>query len=209
MSIHRTRSARPTKQFRRDFVAGLTHQLHECAPKWTVHVVTAAAVQMDWMDCGSLRMMCKLTSCDKRLCMITANMTAIGNVRSSHELSRVLHELIIVGILGHRRRHGNAACSASKRPTDRCDGWWWTRQTCYACPDTSTCRYACGSSRSNARDATSCMAMVAPREASLRACVASHSDVSHGPARPDHEQTWLLRFACDAWAKIQATYQRF
>ena len=46
-------------------------------------------------------------------------------------------------------------------------------------------------------------------EASSRACVASHSDVSHGPARPDHEQSWLLRFVCDAWAKIQAIFQRF
>ena len=50
---------------------------------------------------------------------------------------------------------------------------------------------------------------MASREASPRACVASHSDVSHGPARPDHEQTWLLRFTCDAWAKIQAIFQRF
>jgi hypothetical protein len=49
---------------------------------------------------------------------------------------------------------------------------------------------------------------MASREASPRACVASHSDVSHGPARPDHEVLWLMCFVYGAWVRVQARYQR-
>ena len=74
-------------------------------------------------------MICKAWSCAKLTGMVDADLVLINHVSSSHKLDGSLHEVIIIGILGHRRQHGDAAYSASKRPTDRCDGWWWTRQT--------------------------------------------------------------------------------
>ena len=50
MSRHRTAMARTESKTRSQFVNGVEQELHERAPKWTVLVDTAAAVQMDWMD---------------------------------------------------------------------------------------------------------------------------------------------------------------
>ena len=47
-------------------------------------------------------MICKAASYDKRLWMIDAGHVAIGNVSSSHQLGRVLHEVVTFTILGHR-----------------------------------------------------------------------------------------------------------
>ena len=51
---------------------------------------------------SSLRKTCKAASFDKRLCMIDADLTAISHVSGSHQLGRVLHEVITFTVLGHR-----------------------------------------------------------------------------------------------------------
>ena len=71
-----------------------------------VHVVTAAAVQDGPDGLSSLRMICKAASCDKRLCMI--DHVAIGHVSGSHQLGRVLYEVVAFSILGHRLRESSA-----------------------------------------------------------------------------------------------------
>ena len=70
--------------------------------------------KMDWMDFGSLRMMCKPASCDKRLCMINAILAAISNVHGSHYLCRVLHEVITICIVGQRLLESCTLCSESE-----------------------------------------------------------------------------------------------
>ena len=47
-------------------------------------------------------MICKTASCDKRLCMIDTDHVAIGNVSGSHQLGRILHEVITLSNLGQR-----------------------------------------------------------------------------------------------------------
>jgi hypothetical protein len=57
-------------------------------------------------------MICKAASYDKRLCMIDSDRVAIGHVSGSHQLGRVLHEVIIFIIIVTRRRRGGSMCSA-------------------------------------------------------------------------------------------------
>ena len=49
---------------------------------------------------SSLRKTCKAASCDKRLCMIDVDLVAIGHVSGSHQLGRVLLEVIIFTAIG-------------------------------------------------------------------------------------------------------------
>ena len=47
-------------------------------------------------------MICKAAPCDKWLCTIDADLVAISHVSGSHQLVRVLHEVITFTVLGHR-----------------------------------------------------------------------------------------------------------
>ena len=51
---------------------------------------------------SSWRMIGNAALCDKRLCMIDADLAAISHVSGSHQLGRVLHEVITFTVLGHR-----------------------------------------------------------------------------------------------------------
>ena len=55
-----------------------------------------------------MRKTCKAASFDKRLCMINADLVAISNVSGSHQLGRVLHEVITFTVLGHRLLESSA-----------------------------------------------------------------------------------------------------
>ena len=68
-----------------------------------VHVDSHAAAVQDGHDgLSSWRMICKAASHDKRLWMIDAGHVAIGSMSSSHQLGRVLHEVVTFTVLGHR-----------------------------------------------------------------------------------------------------------
>ena len=60
----------------------------------------AAAAHDGHDGLSSLRKTCKSASFDKRLCMINADLVAIGHVSGSHQLGPVLHEVITMSILG-------------------------------------------------------------------------------------------------------------
>ena len=62
----------------------------------------AAAVQDGHDGLSSWRMIGKAALCDKRLCMIDADLVAIGHVSVSHHLGRVLHEVVTFTVLEHR-----------------------------------------------------------------------------------------------------------
>ena len=47
-------------------------------------------------------MICKAAPCDKRLCVIDADLVATRHVSGSHQLGRVLDEVITFTVLGHR-----------------------------------------------------------------------------------------------------------
>ena len=81
-----------------------------CSPIWLVHVDTghAAAVHDAHDGLSSLRKTCKAASCDKRLCMIDADLVAIGHVSGSHQLGRVLYEVSTFIVLGQRLRESSA-----------------------------------------------------------------------------------------------------
>ena len=51
---------------------------------------------------SSSRMLCKARSRAKLAWMIDAVLVAIGHVSGSHQLGRVLHEVITFTVLGHR-----------------------------------------------------------------------------------------------------------
>ena len=67
-----------------------------------VHVVSPPRRMDGLARLSSLRMICKAASCDKRLCMIDVGHVAIGNVSGSHQLGRVLHEVVTFTVLRHR-----------------------------------------------------------------------------------------------------------
>ena len=62
----------------------------------------AAAAHDGHDGLSSLRKTCKSASFDERLWMIDADLVAISHVSGSHQLSRVLHEVITFTVLGHR-----------------------------------------------------------------------------------------------------------
>ena len=66
-------------------------------------------------------MICKAASCDKRLCMIDVGHVAIGHVRGSHYLLRVLHEVITFSILGQRSLESCTLCSESETSVENCE----------------------------------------------------------------------------------------
>ena len=57
-------------------------------------------------------MICKAHPCLKLTGMISADLMPISHVSSSHQVDRSLHEVVTVGMLGHRQRRDDAACSA-------------------------------------------------------------------------------------------------
>ena len=65
-------------------------------------MATAAALQdgLDGLSC--LCKICKAHLCVNWACMINADLVAIGHVSGSHQLGRVLHEVVTFSILGHR-----------------------------------------------------------------------------------------------------------
>ena len=74
----------------------------------------AAAVHDGHDGLSSLRKTCKAASCDKRLCMIDAGHAAIGCVSGTHQVGRVLHEVINICILGERLRESCTLCRESE-----------------------------------------------------------------------------------------------
>ena len=64
----------------------------------------------DGLICSCI--ICKAQPCLELIGMIGADLVPIANVSSSHQLDRSLHEVVTVGMLGHRQRCGDAACSA-------------------------------------------------------------------------------------------------
>ena len=124
----------------------------------------AAAAHDGHDGLSSLRKTCKLQPCVKLACVINADHVPISHVSGSHQVGRALHEVIIFIIIVTRQRCGGAMCSACTEPVVRSDGWYCTRRTCYATGATHTCRYARRSSRSRAKDATSCMTDGWPHE---------------------------------------------
>ena len=53
--------------------------------------------------------------------MISAGHEAVGYVRGSHHLRRVLHELITIIMLGQRLDESCKLCSESETSVDNCD----------------------------------------------------------------------------------------
>ena len=64
-----------------------------------VHVVTAAALHdgLDGLSC--LRKICKAHLFVNWACMINADLVAIGHVSGSHQIGRILHDVIIFTML--------------------------------------------------------------------------------------------------------------
>ena len=79
-----------------------------------VHVVSPPRRMDGLARLSSLRMICEPASCDKRLCMIDADLAAISHVSGSHQLGRVLHEVINICILGERLRESCTLCRESE-----------------------------------------------------------------------------------------------
>ena len=119
----------------------------------------AAAAHDGHDGLSSLRKNCKSQPCVKLACVINADHVPISHVSGSHQVGRALHEVIIFIIIVTRQRCGGSMCSACTEPVVRSDGWYCTRRTYCAAGATHTCRYARRSSRSRAKDATSCMTM--------------------------------------------------
>ena len=79
--------------------------------------------RMDGLErLSSWRMICKAAPCDKRLCMIDADLVAISHVSGSHQLGRVLHEVITFTMLVTQCRCGGAMCSACTEAVVRSGG---------------------------------------------------------------------------------------
>ena len=68
------------------------------------------------------RMIWKARPCRKLTGMIDADHVPISHVSSSHQIGRILHEVIIFSMISARCRRGGAACSACSQPADRSDG---------------------------------------------------------------------------------------
>ena len=127
-------------------------------------MVTAAVVQDGLDGLITVRIISKARPCAKLTGMIEADLAPLSHVSGSHQLGRTLHEVIIFTIIMTRCRRVGAMCSACTEPVVRSDGWYCTRRTCYAAGATHMCRYARRSSRSRAKDATSCMTDGWPHE---------------------------------------------
>ena len=69
---------------------------------------------------SSLRKTCKAASFDKRLCMIDVDHVAIGHVIGSHQLGRVLHEVVTFTDLGRRLRESSALCYENETSVENC-----------------------------------------------------------------------------------------
>ena len=78
-----------------------------------------------WTDVGwtdQLRMIWKARPCGKLTGMIDADLVPISHVSGSHQIGRILHEVIIFTMLVTRCRRGGAMCSACTGPVVRSDG---------------------------------------------------------------------------------------
>ena len=62
------------------------------APDFAVHKVTADGGSMDGL--ASLRIVCKAAPFEKLVSTITADLVAVSHVSGSHQLERLLHEVI-------------------------------------------------------------------------------------------------------------------
>ena len=95
MSRHRTAMARAELKIRCQKEHAVEQELHGCAPKEAVHLVTAAAVLDGHDGLCSLRIVCKSASCVKLTCVINTDLVAISYVNGSRYLVVVTHEVII------------------------------------------------------------------------------------------------------------------
>ena len=85
-----------------------------------VHVVSPPRRMDGLARLSSLRKTCKAASFDKRFCMIDVDHVAIGHVIGSHQLGRVLHEMISFCILGDRLRESCTLCRKSEVSVEKC-----------------------------------------------------------------------------------------
>ena len=69
-----------------------------------------------------LRMIWKARPCQKLTGMIDADHVTISHVNGSHQLGRILHEVIIFTIISARCRRGGAVYSDFSELADRSDG---------------------------------------------------------------------------------------
>ena len=119
--------------------------------------------------------------------MIGADLVLISHVSSSHQLARVLHELITVAVVG---RHGNTAVQRALLERDQLvDVMALTERggravDALARPRRGVHAEAVVQAREMPPHGWPWMAS---REASQRACMASHLDVNYGPVRPPRE----------------------
>ena len=58
--------------------------------------------------------------CVKLACMINIDLVAICNVSGSHQLGRVLHEMITFSVLGERLQESLALCCESEAGVENC-----------------------------------------------------------------------------------------
>ena len=65
-------------------------------------------------------MMCKAAPFKKLTCTIDTGTAAILLVSGSHQLGRVLHEMITFSILGERLRESLALCCESEAGVENC-----------------------------------------------------------------------------------------
>ena len=79
-----------------------------------VHVVTAAVVQDGLDGLITVRIISKARPCAKLTGMIEAALAPISHVSGSHQLGRVLHEVINICILGERLRESCTLCRESE-----------------------------------------------------------------------------------------------
>ena len=93
---------RTAVKIRSQSIDGLDHRHHGSGSVEAVHVVSPLR-RMDGLEqLSSLRKICKACPCAKLVCVINADLVAIGHVSGNHQLGRVLHEVVTFTVLGHR-----------------------------------------------------------------------------------------------------------
>ena len=106
--MHRPATPLRMQQFRSQSVDGVVLQLHGRAPILAVHVDTAAELQDGHDGLSCLRKICKAHLFVNWVGVINADLVVILNVSGSHQLGRILHEMITFSILGHRLHESSA-----------------------------------------------------------------------------------------------------
>ena len=83
-------------------------------------MVTAAVVQDGLDGLITVRIISKARPCAKLTGMIEVDLAPISHVSGSHQLGRVLHEVINICILGERLRESCTLCRESEVSVAKC-----------------------------------------------------------------------------------------